>query len=152
MTAQVDISCLCRWDAPDSLAPELDALVERHIVEYGVGEFVGGRYGRFDMLAACAVKRAKIRHPDVRLVYLRPYHPVERSEKTPRGFDDSFYPPGMERIPRKLAIIRANRFMVDNCDFLIAYVWHPGNARDLVEYAQGNKRRGLLRITKLSGA
>lgn len=77
-------------DAPDSLAPELDALVERHIVEYGVGEFVVGRYGRFDMLAACAVKRAKIRYPDVRLVYLRFYHPVERSEKTPRGFDDSF--------------------------------------------------------------
>ena len=25
-------------DAPDSLAPELDALVERHITEYGVGE------------------------------------------------------------------------------------------------------------------
>ena len=25
-------------DAPDSLAPVLDALVERHITEYGVGE------------------------------------------------------------------------------------------------------------------
>lgn len=29
-------------DAPDSLAPELDALVERHITEYGVGGVLWG--------------------------------------------------------------------------------------------------------------
>lgn len=136
-------------DAPDSLAPELDALVERHITEYGVGEFVVGRYGGFDALAASAVKRAKARRPDVRLVCLRPYHPAERPEKTPSGFDGSFYPPGMERVPRKLAIVRANRYMVDNSDFLIAYAWHPGNARELVEYAQRREWRGLLRVEVL---
>ena len=81
-------------DAPDSLAPELDALVERHITEYGVGEFVVGRYGGFDALAASAVKRAKARRPDVRLVCLRPYHPAERPEKTPSGFDGSFLSSG----------------------------------------------------------
>lgn len=133
-------------DAPDSLAPELDALVERHIAEYDVREFVVGRYGSFDALAASAVKRAKTRHPDVRLIYLRPYHPAERPEKTPSGFDGSFYPPGMERVPRKLAIVRANRYMVDNSDFLIAYAWHPGNARELVEYAKKREQRGLIAV------
>lgn len=133
-------------DAPDSLAPELDALVERHIAEYDVREFVVGRYGSFDALAASAVKRAKTRHPDVRLVYLRAYHPAERPEKTPSGFDGSFYPPGMERVPRKLAIVRANRYMVDNSDFLIAYAWHPGNARELVEYAKKREQRGLIAV------
>ncbi|NBI11227.1 hypothetical protein D1641_14600 [Colidextribacter sp. OB.20] len=136
-------------DAPDSLAPELDALVERHITEYGVGEFVVGRYGGFDALAASAVKRAKARRPDVRLVCLRPYHPAERPEKTPSGFDGSFYPPGMERVPRKLAIVRANRYMVDTSDCLIAYAWHPGNACELAEYAQRRAMRGLLRVVVL---
>jgi len=46
-------------DAPDSLIPELEALVERHITEYGVTVFTVGQYGRFDALAAGAVKRAK---------------------------------------------------------------------------------------------
>ncbi len=114
-----------------------------------MGEFVVGRYGGFDALAASAVKRAKARRPDVRLVCLRPYHPAERPEKTPSGFDGSFYPPGMERVPRKLAIVRANRYMVDNSDFLIAYAWHPGNARELVEYAQRREWRGLLRVEVL---
>lgn len=65
-------------DAPDTLAPGLDELIERHITAYGVREFTVGWYGHFDYLAATAVQRAKERHPDVRLVYLRPYHPKER--------------------------------------------------------------------------
>ena len=113
------------------------------------GSLLWGATAGFDALAASAVKRAKNRHPDVRLVCLRPYHPAERPEKTPSGFDGSFYPPGMERVPRKLAIVRANRYMVDNSDFLIAYAWHPGNARELVEYAQRREWRGLLRVEVL---
>ena len=43
----------------------------------------------------------------------------------------------MEYVPRRLAIVRANRYMIDHVDFLIAYVWHPAsNAQDLMEYAQ----------------
>lgn len=72
-------------DAPDTLLPALDELVERHITEYGVQEFTVGRYGSFDYLAAQAVLRAKGRYPDVRLVYLRPYHPAEQPIETPKA-------------------------------------------------------------------
>lgn len=136
-------------DAPESLGPELAELVERHIVEYGVREFVVGRYGRFDQMAARAVQEAKQRYPDVRLVYLRPYHPAERPVETPKGFDGSFYPFVTESVPKPLAIVRANRYMVDNSDFLIAYACRPGNARELVEYARRRERRGLIRVSVL---
>ena len=39
-------------EAPDTLLDKLSAEVERHITEYGVTDFVVGRYGRFDTLAA----------------------------------------------------------------------------------------------------
>lgn len=137
-------------DAKDTLLPALIAEVERHILEYGVTEFVVGRYGRFDGLAAQAVKQAKERHPNVTLIYLRPYHPAERPDETPKGFDGSFYPPGMERVPKRLSIVQANRYMVDHSDFLITYVWHPtSNSRELVEYAKKRERRGLIRVTML---
>ena len=56
----------------------------------------------------------------------------------------------MERVPRRFAIVRANRYMVDHVDFLIAYVWHTAsNARELLEYAQRRQERGLLQITLL---
>lgn len=138
-------------DAPDSLLPELIRQAERHITEYGVREFAVGRYGRFDFLAAAAVQKVKEYYPDVRLVYLRPYHPAERPIKTPKGFDSSFYPPGMEDVPKPLAIIRANRYMVDHSGYLIAYAWRPGNARELVEYAQTRERRGYIHVENLAG-
>ena len=49
--------------SPDALSPLLDEAIERHIAEYGVTEFLVGRYGRFDQLAAEALRRAKERHP-----------------------------------------------------------------------------------------
>ena len=37
-------------------------------------------------------------------------------------------------VPKRLTIIRANRYMVERSDFLIAYVRHPAsNAKELLE-------------------
>lgn len=47
----------------------------------------------------------------------------------------------MESVPRKIAIVRANRYVVDHVGYLIAYAWRPAsNARELAEYAKVNKR------------
>lgn len=138
-------------EAPDSLLPGLSAEVERHITEYGVSEFVVGRYGRFDALAAKCVKDAKKRHPEVTLTLLLPYHPYDRPVPTPPGFDGTLYPPGMETVPKRAAILRANRYMVEHSGYLIAYARHPAsNARELAEYAQRRERRGGIRVTLLS--
>lgn len=135
----------------EELLPSLTAEVERHITEYGVENFVVGNYGGFDRLAASVVKAAKEHHPEIVLTLLLPYHPYDRPMKLPAGFDGSFYPPGMETVPKRAAIVRANRYMVDHSDFLIAYAWHPAsNARDLVEYAQRREQRGLIRVTLLT--
>ena len=137
-------------EAPASLLSALDIEVERHITEYGVTDFVVGRYGQFDALAANCVKAAKKRHPEVTLTLLLPYHPYDRPTPTPSGFDGTFYPPGMETVPKRAAIIRANRYMVEHSEYLIAYAWHPAsNARDLVEYAQRYEKQGRIKTTLL---
>ena len=134
-------------ETSDSIFPALLQAVERHITEYGVTEFVVGHYGNFDRLAARAVLKAKERHPQVTLFLLLPYHPADRPTPAPEGFDGTFYPPGMERVPKRAAIVRANRYMADHCDFLIAYAWHPtSNARELVDYAQA---RGTVQVDNL---
>lgn len=71
------------------------------------------RYGRFDGMAAHSVKAAKKRHPEVTINLLLPHHPYDRPIPTPPGFDGSFYPPGMETVPKRVAIVWANRYMVD---------------------------------------
>ena len=137
-------------EASSEILPALRNTVEQHIVEYGVTEFIVGHYGGFDRLAARAVIDAKVQHPEIMLSMLIPYHPAERPVELPSGFDNTFHPPGMEKIPRRLAIIRANRYVVDHADYLIAYVWHPGsNARELVDYARKREVKQLIGVTIL---
>ena len=137
-------------EASSELLPKLTRIVEKHICEYGVTEFIVGGYGGFDHLAARAVISLKQQYPQITLSLLIPYHPTERQIETPPGFDNTYYPPGMEKVPRKLAVVRANRYMVDHVDYLIAYAWHPAsNARNLMEYAQKGQKRTNLKICNL---
>ena len=137
-------------EASEELLPALQKAVETHIAEYGVKEFIVGHYGGFDRLAITALRAAKERHPEITLLLLLPYHPAERPIEKPKGFDSTYYPPGMERVPRHLAIVRVNRYMVDHVDYLIAYAWHElSNAFELVEYAKARECRGLMKVTLL---
>lgn len=134
-------------DTPDSLLPLLSQAVEKRIIENGVMWFVVGNYGSFDRLAAHAVLDAKKKYPGITLSLLLPYNPAERRIRLPDGFDDSYYPPGMEQVPRRLSIVRANRYMVDHVDYLIAYACYPAsNATSLLQYAEKRAKQGLLQI------
>jgi len=137
-------------EAGEGLLPILTEAVERHITEYGVTCFYVGGYGRFDAMAGKTVREARNRHLEVTLSLLLPYHPFDRPIPTPEGYNGTFYPPGMENVPKRLAIVRANHYMVDNSDYLIAYVWHAAsNARNLLEYAKKREKRGLLHVENL---
>ena len=139
-------------DTDTAVADLLAQAVERHITEYGISDFVVGHYGNFDRMAADALLLAKKLHPEVSLTLLLPYHPAVRSVPLPEGFDGSFYPPGMERVPRRLAIVCANRYMREHCTHLIAYVRYPASsARAFLEAALVRQRQGLMRVTNLSG-
>ena len=137
-------------ETSEEIYPRLYAAVEKHIVRYDVKEFIVGQYGEFDRLAAQAVKAAKGSYPEVTLTLLVPYHPQERAILMPNGFDSTLYPSGMEKAPRRIAIVRANRYMVDHADYLIAYAWHSAsNAMKLLEYARYRQSKGLIEIEEI---
>ena len=137
-------------ETPDEIYPALYAAVQDHIVRCGVTEFVAGRYGNFDRLAAKAVREAAYDHPEVRLTMLLPYHPAERPVFVPEDFDGTCYPCGMEKVPRKAAIVRADRYMIDRADFLIAYArYAASNAKRLFDYAAGKATKGRITILNL---
>ena len=131
-------------DAPDEILPLLAEIVEKLIEEEGVKEFVVGRYGKFDYMAAKAVQAVKKTYGDVRLVMMTPYHPAERSLTLPDGFDEMLYPFEMA-VPPRAAIVRANEQMIRTSSHLAAYVRHPGKSRDLLEYA----RRHNIKIVQI---
>ena len=135
-------------DARDEVFSELLNVVQTHVDLYGVCEFIVGRYGNFDKMAAKAVKQIKESCPEITLTLLCPYHPGIREVRLPTGFDSSLYPFD-KAVPNRLAIVRANEEMINICDYLIAFVNHPGKSRDFLELAMKREKRGLLQITNL---
>lgn len=133
-------------DAPEEVFPLLRAAVERHIVEYGVTSFLVGHYGGFDCMAAQAVREAKRTHPEVRLTLLLPYYPYPAQD-----YDGTWYPPGMETVPKRLAIVRANQKAIRQVSHLICYdAGWPGKTRDFVALARRLEKKGLLRVENLA--
>ena len=127
-------------DAPESIYDRLITVVEHHISEYGVTDFVVGRYGNFDRLAARAVIEAKQHHSDITLTLLMPYYRAD-ADPLPDGFDGSLFPDGLETVPKRAAILQANQYMIHHCDYLIAYdTGRIGNTRKLVADARKIER------------
>ena len=136
-------------EADERLLPELMSVVERLIIEEQVSCFYVGGYGGFDRIAASAIKRSKQNHPEITLMLVLPYHPAERPVEIPHGFDGTYYPEGMEKVPRRFAIVKANEIMVNTSDWLIAYVRHgASNSRKILEYAQHRGNIQIVRIGK----
>ena len=124
-------------EADEEIYPILLEAVVRCIEEDAVEEFIVGHYGGFDRLAKRAVTEAKRRYP-VRLTLLLPYIPAPK--ELTAGFDGALYP-FERRVPPRTAIVRANRMSVDACACVIAYARHPGNARDLADYARKHEKK-----------
>ena len=136
-------------DAPESVYDRLLEAIERLIIEYGVVDFVVGRYGNFDRLAARAVMEAKQHYADVTLTLLMPYYRTD-AEPLPDGFDGSLFPDGLETVPKRAAILQANQYMIHHCDYLITYNKNRvGNTRKLVADA---RKIELLCIVNISEA
>ena len=137
-------------DTPAEMYSRIASKVEKLIL-HGVTEFVVGHYGAFDRMVARAVREAKRQHPEMRLLLLLPYYETNTT-KYGTGFDEIIYPEGQEATPKRAAIIRANRCMIDQCDVLIMYARHIGsNTREFMDYAQRRcQRTGKPEIINLA--
>lgn len=131
-------------DAPQSILPDLIEAIENE-VSIGTTVFYVGYHGDFDRMAATALRKVKQRHSGVTATLVLAYHPAERAVEMPADFDGTFYPP-LENVPRKVALAKANQYMVRTSDSLICYVRHFGNSRNLLEYAQYLKKISIINL------
>lgn len=133
------------------MLPRLELEIEQLITKENVRYFYVGGYGGFDGVAAAAVKKAKLQHPDITLMLVLPYHPAEHPIEKPPGYDGTYYPEGLEKTPRPFAIVKANQLMIESCDWLVCYVRHgASNSRNLLEYAQRCEKKGFIKIINIA--
>ena len=123
-------------NAPESIYQNIVSTIEKLIVENGVKEFIVGNYGMFDSMVIRALQQTKIKYPEIVLLLLTPYHPSVKKVIKPDGFDNIYYPEGMELVPYRAAIVRANEKAIERSGFLIAYFnYSMSNTRRFIELA-----------------
>ncbi len=134
-------------DAPESIRTDLTQAITELIEREQVQEFIVGSYGRFDQIVQVVLAEVKEQYPRITLGLLLSYHPALRNEPLPLNFTQTFYPEGMESVPKRYAIVRANYYMVDHSTHLIAYRRYPGsNTAKLVEYTKNREKNCKIKL------
>ena len=114
--------------------------VTQELITRGATTFYLGGYGAFDNLAASVLRRQKMQYPQIELVLVMAYLNDGRDAS---GYDRTIYPP-LETVPRRYAIPRRNRWMVQSSDIVVAYVLHDwGGAAATLRFAIQKKKQIL---------
>lgn len=138
-------------DATGEVKQLLLETIDKHIVEFGVTEFYVGSHGRFDAMTASALTEMKKKYPHIQNILVLAYHPSLRQVSIPDGFDGSYFPEGQELSPLRYAIPRLNRKIVQEVNYLIAYVRGiTDGSYNLLQYAMVREKKQQLAITNLA--
>ena len=103
--------------------------------------FYSGEMGDFDKKRESAVRGMKRKYPErsIRLVRVLPYltHEINRDKEYFESYyDDIVVPMELMGVHYKAAIKKRNRWMVDQADKILAYIYRDfGGAFDTVKYA-----------------
>ena len=127
----------------DDVKDKCLTIVEGLVVSGTADCFLVGNYGDFDSIAAsvCLTLKKKFPRVSVNLVipYYRPH--LDEYEKERYARFDSVITPGLEETPHRYRIAKANEYMVDQADTVIAYVKYDGGAAKTLAYAKRHKKQ-----------
>ncbi len=123
----------------DDISAPLEQAIRTAIMQYGVTSFWVGGCGQFDACAAGSVRRLKKEFPHIRLYLILAYLPMKKDPYF-CAYDSTIYPEGLEFVPKRFAISKRNRWMVENCDLVIACINRShGGAYQAYKTAKGKK-------------
>lgn len=126
-------------DTPDSIADKLEQTIIDLIENKSVNTFYLGNQGRFDYMARKTLKKLKEKYPHITYSVVLAYIPDKNYDY--KDYSDTIYPYGLEKVPRRFAIDRRNRWLIDNSDYVVAYVMCScGGAAKFYELAVKHKK------------
>lgn len=119
-------------DCPNNIQDKLSAEIEQLITGYGVNTFYVGTQGAFDRLAYTALCDIRKRY-DIKVYRVLAYMPKPGDTNTA----DTILPEGLENSHPHYAIVKRNEWMLNRCEYVIAYVTHiSGGSYKFVKAAE----------------
>lgn len=107
-------------DAPESILPKLEQTIIKLIKTYNVNNFYIGNHGRFDSMVKETLKNIKKIYPHINYTVVLAYRP--RNNDSDIRDCQTMYIDELDYIPKKLAIVKRNEWMINNSDYVITYV------------------------------
>lgn len=104
--------------------------------------FYLGGYGDFDHFAKRCAENYKKKYPESKLIFVTPYLGKWLDDRRDyiKQYDETVYP-DIETVPLKFAISKRNEWMVNESDYVIAYVQtHYGGAYNMLLYAHKHNK------------
>lgn len=92
------------------------------LVFRGCTEFYVGNQGSFDETVLYALRRMKVLYPQISYTVVLAYLPSSGEEKVLYQKGETMLPDGIERVPKRFAIVYRNRYMIDKSDYVISAV------------------------------
>ena len=129
-----------------NISEMLDEAISKIINTDDSFRFLVGGMGEFDGMCSSAVRRAKRKYPntEIRLELVLPYLTQELNDNKlyyETSFDDVVIPIELAGVHYKSAITKRNRWMVEQSDWLIAFVYRDfGGAYTTLRHAE---KKGL---------
>ena len=125
-------------DSPETIKPKIRAAVIDLIENHGVTMFYVGNQGNFDRMVRSVLKEVTTVYPGVGYAVVLAYMPS--AKKRADDFSDTLLPDGIEKVPKRFAILWRNNWMITHCDFVVAYICRTsGGAANFVRLS---KHRG----------
>ena len=135
-------------DAPTTagnlLLPVLIDLIENKNVTL----FYVGNNGNFDNLVRKNLKMLKNEYPEIDYAVVLSALPVKKKIYPEEDYSDTIFPDILEKTPPKYAISKRNLWMINESDYVVAYVEHTiGGAAQFMETAM-KKGKTVINLAK----
>lgn len=105
------------------------------LIENGTTNFISGGMGGFDRMCAKLLYDLKADYPQINSFLVIPYLSFKVFE--PKYFTSTIFPESLECTPYRAAVVKRNRYLVDNAAYAVCFVNHiSGGASKTYDYAQ----------------
>ena len=134
-------------DCPNDIIPSLYKTIEFLIKEKNVDKFYVGTHGNFDFIAEKVLNEILKTYNFIEYKKVLAYMPIIKDENL--DYNNTIFIEGLEVVHPKVAIIKRNRWMINNSDFLICYVNQKiTNAYSFMKYAK-NRGKTIINIADM---
>ena len=109
-------------DTSYEIKPHLTKILIELIENDGVALFYMGNHGAFDYISRNILKELSKRYPHIKCYVVLSYMPNKKTPAYKEEFFDTIIPDGVENAHPKEAIVKRNKWMIDQSDYVITCV------------------------------